>query len=81
MSCRCYFFHIFLLLFFKTEHDLVVYRRALWKLSGMQGSALVQGTMIGGVFDPTALRNEALLHTMSSNSSVLNLGKPHFFEM
>jgi hypothetical protein len=38
----------------------------------MQGSPLVQGTMVGDIFDPTVIRNEPL---------VLNLWKPYFFEM
>lgn len=65
------------LFFFQAEHDLVGYKRTLWKPSEMQSSPLVQGTMIGDMFDSTAIRNEHLNFICKS----LNLGKPHFFEM
>lgn len=70
------------LFFFQAEHDLVGYKRTLWKPSEMQGSPLVQGTMIGDMFDSTAIMNEHLSHhVFKLICKSLNLGKPHFFEM
>jgi hypothetical protein len=60
---------------FIIEPDLVVYKRALWKPSEMQGSPLVQNTTIGNIFDTTAIRNEPLLSNYVFKFICLKLGE------
>ena len=60
---------------FIIDHDLVGYRRALWKPSGMQGSELVQRTMTGDIFDTTAIRNEPLLSNHVFKFICIKLGE------
>lgn len=71
------------LFFFQAEHDLVGYKRALWKSSERSaGLSTCSGTMIGDMFDSTTIRNEYLSnHVFKFICKSLNLGKPHFFEM
>lgn len=63
---------------FIIEHDLIGYRTALWKPSGMQGSPLVQRTTIGDIFDTTAIRNEPLLSNHVFKFICIELGETPF---
>lgn len=64
----------------KVQHQLVwrsqniVYRRALWKLSGRQVSPLVQA-MIRDIFDPTTMMKELLLNNHVFKSTCIKLGE------